>query len=158
MLLNYFNFIQTNPPNVQAREEAFKFYMEDAGIEINGKIDRVDLDSEGVRVVDYKTGRPDPNPKAGKNLQLALYIQAVRQGVVSSVPPEMGRAQLIYLRDLDTLMEPYQFSEEEINNNLENVKTAAAGIREADFHPDPNERKCGFCDYRDFLCPAWENK
>ncbi len=158
MLLNYFNFVQTNPPNVQAREEAFNFYMEDVGIEINGKIDRVDLDSEGVRVVDYKTGRPDPNPKAGKNLQLALYIQAVRQGVVSGVPPEMGRAQLIYLRDLDTLMEPYQFSEEEINNNLENVKTAAAGIREADFHPDPNERKCGFCDYRDFLCPAWENK
>jgi hypothetical protein len=55
------------------------------GIQINGRIDRVDLDGDGkrARVTDYKTGRVPRNVEAqtidgGSELQRSMYLLAVR--------------------------------------------------------------------------------
>ncbi len=53
------------------------------GIDIGGRIDRVDVSGELVRVIDYKTGTIDDSPSSyymGRKLQLPLYLSAAAEG------------------------------------------------------------------------------
>ncbi|TCS94918.1 PD-(D/E)XK nuclease family protein [Hazenella coriacea] len=66
---------------------------ETRSIRLKGKIDRVDLDSEGFYAVyDYKSGNP-PNSelvRSGKQLQLPLYLWALEQGFQLEPEKAMG--------------------------------------------------------------------
>ncbi len=53
---------------------------EASGVELVGKIDRVDQNDKYYRIIDYKTGKIDSKPEDifyGKKLQLALYLSAI---------------------------------------------------------------------------------
>ena len=53
------------------------------GIDVGGRIDRVDCSGELVRVIDYKTGSIDDSPSSyymGLKLQLPLYLSAAAEG------------------------------------------------------------------------------
>ena len=63
---------------------------DEAGIVVEGRLDRVDLDADGavVRVIDYKTGQISSVKRVtdGDDLQLAVYALAVRLGKVPDAP------------------------------------------------------------------------
>jgi len=51
----------------------------------------------------------------------------------------------------------YFFSEKELSIQQEQIAKVTQGIRERNFEPKPNEYGvCKWCDYKDFICPAWE--
>ncbi|MCM1439094.1 MAG: PD-(D/E)XK nuclease family protein [Roseburia sp.] len=53
------------------------------GINVGGRIDRVDVSGDFVRVIDYKTGAIDDSPASyymGLKLQLPLYLTAAAEG------------------------------------------------------------------------------
>ncbi|MBT3300452.1 MAG: ATP-dependent helicase [Candidatus Marinimicrobia bacterium] len=156
MMKDYFNFVQSNPPNVVKCEASFEFIMEDINVRLKGKIDRIDKVDNKLFVLDYKTGKLSSNEKSKKSLQLALYIEALNRGAVKDVKGETGAAQLLYLKDLDTPLDPHEFNEKELEKHLEKVRKAADGIRNGIFEPKPGPFVCKYCDYQDFLCPAWE--
>lgn len=67
---------------VEGVESRCKVSLE-GGIDVGGRIDRVDACGDLVRVIDYKTGAIDDSPASyymGLKLQLPLYLSAAAQG------------------------------------------------------------------------------
>jgi len=154
ILSDYFQFISKNPPNVLEREKTFNYTMNQINVKISGKIDRIDQDGDKLDIVDYKTSKK--KEKAEKNLQMALYTEAIMQDAVPGVRGKPGKASLYFLRHGDDPLSSYEFTENDLIQSRKKIKEVAEGIRSGHFEPDKNEFKCQYCDYKDFLCPAWE--
>ena len=155
LLQDYFNHIQAYPPAVVGREKRFKFDLPEIGVQITGKIDRIDRENDLLRVVDYKTSRK--KEKAKESLQMALYTEALSRDAVEDIQGKPGSAVLHFLRHGDEPESSHAFSTDELAIQMEQITDVARGIRKRRFEPKPNEYGvCKWCDYKDFICPAWE--
>lgn len=61
---------------LHAAEQGFAFETEQ--LVVSGKIDRIEQSSEGMVVVDLKTGKPPTKEEVARNRQLALYQLALQ--------------------------------------------------------------------------------
>lgn len=126
------------------------------GIQINGKIDRIDTMADGSqRVVDYKTGNDKKGAVAlrnqvAKEIQLAIYKYAGAE--------ELGiDAQgLVYyfLENAQPVIEA-EATEEHVAEVRATIDEVADKIIALDFTPDPEYNKCRSCAFR-HVCPATE--
>ncbi|MBJ7458306.1 MAG: ATP-dependent helicase [Thermoleophilaceae bacterium] len=126
------------------------------GIQINGKIDRIDTLADGTqRVIDYKTGNDKKGAVAlrnqvAKEIQLAIYKYAGAQ--------ELGiDAQgLVYyfLENAQPVIEA-EATEEHVAEVRAQINEVADKIISLDFTPDPEHQKCRSCAFR-HVCPATE--
>ena len=154
VLSDYFQFISENPLNVVGVEKHFSYVMKDLNVNISGKIDRIDKVGNTLNIIDYKTSRK--KEKAKNNIQLALYIQAINNGALSDIPGSAGNAILHYLRFGDDPISSHQFSDSELEEYSEKIRKVAEGIRSKTFETKKSDFNCKNCDYKEFLCPAWE--
>ena len=154
VLSDYFQFISENPLNVVGVEKHFSYLMKDLNVNISGKIDRIDKVGDSLNIIDYKTSRK--KEKAKNNIQLALYIQAINNGALSDIPGSAGNAILHYLRFGDNPISSHQFSDSELEEYSEKIRKVAEGIRSKTFETKKSDFNCKNCDYKEFLCPAWE--
>ena len=154
VLSDYFQFISENPLNVVGVEKHFSYVMKDLNVNISGKIDRIDKVGDSLNIIDYKTSRK--KEKAKNNIQLALYIQAINNGALSDLPGSAGNAILHYLRFGDDPISSHQFSDSELEEYSEKIRKVAEGIRSKTFETKKSDFNCKNCDYKEFLCPAWE--
>ncbi|MDQ6636931.1 MAG: ATP-dependent helicase [Candidatus Dormibacteraeota bacterium] len=129
-------------------EEQFNLRL--PGWQLQGVIDRVERGPEGIRIVDYKSGRPE----RGSALQLALY--ALGAGSIPSLaaeldgePPEL---EIVYLRK-EAQREPFKATPELLAEASRTGAEVAAGIRLGRFEPRPQRRRCALCAYR-LACDA----
>lgn len=156
ILTQYYAWNRSRSQQVAEREKMFRFTLEDLNVEITGKIDRLDRDGDRLAVLDYKTSQK--KEKAHKSLQLALYVEALRRDAVDGIQGDPGEASLLFLRHIeDEPLESHEFSLEDLAQHRDKVRKVTKGIRRGKFDPDPNDYKCRHCDYREFLCPAWED-
>ena len=156
-LEGYFRHFRENPPDVAGCEKRFTFDIDHLAVRIKGQIDRLDRDGDRLRVVDYKTGKS--REEAKKNLQMALYSEALRRDAVDDLSGEPGETVLHYLRYPDEPLSSHTFSSEELETYLEKIEDVVGGIRKQQFEPKPNEYGvCKWCDFKEFLCPAWEEE
>ena len=151
MLTRYCLLVQSNPPDVLAREESFAF---DIGpITIRGAIDRIDQTEDGTAIVDYKTSKTSSSAKS--NLQLAIYSMYLEQ----SNEPDLGglpsKASLHFLRDEEKPIRTHSFTPDQIGATKEKIVEVAAGIRNREFEAKTGMH-CDWCDYKNLVCPAWE--
>ena len=154
VLSDYFQFISENPPDVADVEKHFSYRMKDINVNISGKIDRIDRVGDSLNIIDYKTSRK--KEKAKNNIQLALYIQAINNGALTDISGSAGTAILHYLRFGDDPISSHQFSENELEEYSEKIRKVAEGIRSKTFETKKSDFNCKNCDYKEFLCPAWE--
>ena len=154
VLSDYFQFISENPLNVVGVEKHFSYVMKDLNVNISGKIDRIDKVGDSLNIIDYKTSRK--KEKAKNNIQLALYIQAINNGALSDIPGSAGNAILHYLRFGNDPISSHQFSDSELEEYSEKIRKVAEGIRSKTFETKKSDFNCKNCDYKEFLCPAWE--
>ena len=118
---------------------------------VTGRWDRIDETPDGVVLVDYKTGdirdqeKADERAKASlKDEQLGLYALAYRE----TRREEPVAVQLHFVGS--GLVGTAKVEPKHYDLALERIRKASAGIRSAEFPPDPDQRKCGDCPYSRF--------
>ena len=101
----------TNPNEVLGVEEPFRVRLEVAGrtVELNGTVDRLEMQDGRLKVVDIKTGRHMPEKKDMAEFeQLGLYQLAAQSGAFEHLAPgvrEVAAPSLLFLRHGDILPE-----------------------------------------------------
>ena len=152
MLSRYAELINDNPPNVIAREERFSFDLDD--ITINGAIDRIDKDENGVHIVDYKTSKSSTPAKS--NLQLAVYSMYLKQSDSEKFGGIPTSASLHFLRDEEKPLRSHSFTADDLEKTEEKINKVASSVRRKEFK-EKTGKHCDWCDYKHLICPAWEN-
>ncbi len=138
------------------------------GIRLTGKIDRVDMLGDSVRIIDYKTGTPGLNCKqaldGNENLQLFLYASMLKnQGYnidkvglyslkdinVKWCPPKKARKQKTENRKQKT-----DSIDDYIIASLKFLEETVRDMRKGNFRAKPlndyicwNCHECAFCPY-----------
>jgi len=129
-------------------DEPVLMELEHGTLRLRGAIDRVDADLQGVRVVDYKTGRAynysgkSGTFNGGRRLQHALYAHVAEARLGGQVtmgeyhfPTRRGENQ-VFAFDRTLLVEV----EELLGHMLD-------GVAEGVFVPTDDAADCTFCDY-----------
>ena len=148
----YFTSFKESPPNVIAREEKFSFSIDD--IKVTGAIDRIDKTESGNHVVDYKTSSTTSSAKS--SMQLAIYSMYLEQSDDAKLGGLPESANLYFLREEEKPLKSHHFEPEELLEKEEEIKAVAQGIKNREFSPLTG-RHCDWCDYKNFICPAWED-
>ncbi|MFN2606864.1 MAG: PD-(D/E)XK nuclease family protein [Acidimicrobiales bacterium] len=137
-------------PEVLAVERRFE--VEAGGHRLVGAIDRIDRadGGEGIRVVDYKTGRREPRPDAvADDVQLAVYhLAASRDPELAALGPPT-QLRLLYLRSMHAFDQPVADDNEAATEAR--VAATAARILAEEFEPSV-DADCRLCSFHR-LCP-----
>ena len=151
--------------DVRAAEHSFTVQTEVHGrtVEMNGSMDRVELDADGVHVVDLKTSR---NPPAGKELaeypQLGFYQLAVQHGATAELTgdaPAAG-AELVQLRKDEKGLPGYPKTQaqdrppaDEPFFAVDQLVRSVRAIVDEDFPATASQKACQYCEFQR-VCPA----
>jgi len=132
-------------------EKRFSVTLDD--VRLIGIFDRIDdpQDAGGGTLIDYKTSdvrtEDEANRRTESSLQLALYALAYEQ-LFDGLPAEV---QLRFLTP-DVVVGRAAPSAKMLRKAREQLRTAADGIRMADFTANPTYRACEYCPYAG-ICP-----
>jgi DNA helicase-2/ATP-dependent DNA helicase PcrA len=126
------------------------------GIQINGKIDRIDTrPDETTRVVDYKTGSDTKGTRALKN-QVAKEIQLAIYKIAGAKALGIEADELTYyFLETEQPVVEAAATDEHVGEVRAQINEVADRIVSLDFTPDPEYNKCKTCAFR-HVCPATE--
>ena len=126
-------------------EQSFNLRLD--GFRVQGRIDRIDRNGAGVKLIDYKTGEPKQEWELDRDLQLGLYAIAAVE-VLGLRPVDLAICNID-----DALEVPVLKTTSQLQADRETASVAAAGIIAGDFTPQPTAWKCRGCDFR-LVCDA----
>lgn len=135
-------------------EHQFEFDYE--GATLRGRIDRIDVNPNGLALWDYKTAKwAISGREASESLQLAIYYLAAKSDPELKELGEPLRAKLAYPGSVDTKGVPRKAVQqpEDSEKVIENLGPMIAAIKQEDFSPNP-KADCFFCRMKP-LCPMW---
>jgi DNA helicase-2/ATP-dependent DNA helicase PcrA len=122
---------------------------------VRGRFDRVDSTPGGVIIIDYKssdvTEQKAADRRARESLQLKIYALAQKE-MTGALP---ARVELRFLES--GLAGGYAPTDRELEEAVESIKAAAAGIRRREFHATPGYLACRYCAYSQ-ICPETATK
>jgi DNA helicase-2/ATP-dependent DNA helicase PcrA len=129
-------------------EKDFSFMLENN--RVLGRWDRIDMNDDQVKIIDYKSSevrdQKEANKKTKESLQLAIYTMAYKERF-GRLPDE------VELRFLESdLAGSAVFTEKDLEKTREKIREAAAGIRARDYTARPTYLACQYCAYRE-ICP-----
>lgn len=137
-------------------EQKIKTMLDD--VPISGKIDRLDILNQGIRVVDYKTGNPDNSKKAkGPSDKLPFgdkyWQQMVFYGVLLKQDKKyatstMSSCLYFIMPDSNFKFHKAEVSPEEHIPFLENlIKETYSKIKNQEFQPGCAKPECEWCSF-----------
>jgi DNA helicase-2/ATP-dependent DNA helicase PcrA len=129
-------------------EKKFKWLRE--GVEFTGRWDRVDVQSDGGIVIDYKASAIKDQKEADKrtrdSLQMDMYAFAFAQ--TQDMPLLETRLHFLESDIIGCAVK----GEEEYHRAEEKIRLAEQGIRDQNFKAKPDWHNCSLCDFRT-ICP-----
>lgn len=136
------------PADVLYQEKAFELPL-DHNVVITGRMDQVNrIEKNAVEIVDYKTGKPKDEKKAGEDLQLSVYALAARE-VFDLAPKRLVFYNLMTNEPVATTRDSKSLAA-----TKQKIAEVADQIRAGEFSAKPGFW-CGYCDFKP-LCPAHE--
>lgn len=157
LLLLNLTSTQFLPPDTEiiARESEFKSCW--YGLQIKGRVDRIDRTATGLTVIDYKTstsppkGVKDATGKANLDIQLAIYQDAIAQ----KYPQEIVDTAVYYSVTQQKLIGRSPKEQTQLANFAQQVKSQ---LKNGSFpvSPDVDRHACNYCPY-DLVCRQNEN-
>lgn len=158
---------ETHGREVVAAEHSFKVTHEVDGriVTLNGSMDRVEVDVDGVHVVDLKTNKNPPTAKAVlSNAQLGFYQLAVDLGATEDVAGEAraAGAELVQLRTdasrtskAPQILPQHAPPADEPFFAVEQLQRSVRAIAEERFSATKSESACQYCEFKR-VCPAYD--
>ncbi|GBE27077.1 ATP-dependent DNA helicase PcrA [bacterium BMS3Bbin03] len=129
-------------------EKEFSFKLDNN--HIVGRWDRVDQRDGGIVIVDFKSSdvreQEAADKRAKKSLQLAIYAMAYE----SMFRERPVRTELHFLES--GLVGRAEVAGMKMEKFLEDIRTAAQGIRQRDFEAKPDYMSCRYCAFNS-ICP-----
>ena len=140
MIQKYLQWHNANP-NVLVDIEV-KFTINFHGVKITGKIDRVEMTSDGdYEVVDFKTGKSKTTKsKIKEDIQLNIYALGIKE-LYGRLPKKIS---LFYLLDDD--IRSYNIVREDLENFESRLSEMNESIFNEKFEANPAYH-CRYCDY-----------
>lgn len=157
-------YIENAPGEVLGVEaKVYATGVDDRGQEwkVTGRLDRVEEVADGVRIVDFKTGKAVPvGADMPRHPQLGVYQEAVDSGVVElpggrRVDARSAGAELVFLRRTasTTRVQAPVSDDDDPGWARELIGEVSVGMRAADFPARVDQQKCLSCPVRS-SCPA----
>ncbi|PIS21868.1 hypothetical protein COT51_00480 [candidate division WWE3 bacterium CG08_land_8_20_14_0_20_41_15] len=125
-----------------------KFTVKIGGVDVIGSIDRIDKTTEGIEIVDYKTGSLKDQKEVDKNSQLAIYAIAAKE----ALKIEPTTLSLYFLEHNEKLTT--RRTDLDLEKKKEEVKKTIEEIGRSDFPAKPS-MLCKYCDFKS-LCPEYK--
>ncbi len=115
--------------------------MDIAGVNIKGRIDRIDKDKDNFTVIDYKTSKTASSKnKLKEDMQLAIYSLVV-ENLYGKRPQKVG---CWFLRANKKVM--IEITDQDIIKIKDKMISIVEYIRIGNFNPNPGW-ECKNCDY-----------
>ncbi|MDH5578693.1 MAG: PD-(D/E)XK nuclease family protein, partial [Betaproteobacteria bacterium] len=152
------------PFEVVAMEDKRKLAV--AGLELNGRIDRLDrLEAGGHALIDYKTGRPTPNDWLGarpEDPQLPLYALNAKEDVSAVAFAKLKTGEMRYMgfadrKDLIPDVKPAKDWAALVAGWKVEIEALGSGFAAGEARVDPKRllQTCRYCDLQP-LCRVYE--
>jgi ATP-dependent helicase/nuclease subunit B len=152
------------PFEVVAMEEKRKLAV--AGLELNGRIDRMDkLEAGGHALIDYKTGRPTPNEWLNErpdDPQLPLYALNAKEDIAAVAFARLKTGEMRYMgfskgKDLIPEVKPAKDWNALVDGWKKELDALGTGFASGDARVDPKKllQTCRYCDLQP-LCRVYE--
>ena len=131
-------------------EKNFSFNLDK--FKVIGRIDRIDDDGDGIRIIDYKTNRLMPHFfKEIDLLQPAIYYMAAKK---SFNIDKIKSVSLFFVRFNKQVA--FNLSEDFLERSEEKIIKTGNLILDEAFEPKPNGR-CSTCEFRN-ICPVFNKE
>ena len=159
MLNNYMEYLEAHPANIVEVEKKLSFTMDNCII--NGRYDRIDLDSKGnIFIYDYKTSKTSQSSSQLKrNIQLGVYALGIyydgiqiKNKILKNIYPE--KLSILSLRNNDNIESSITFTEDDIAGFVDKINDTVIGISNGEFKATKNFY-CDSCDYKELFCPLF---
>jgi len=145
IIKDFYGEFEKNPPNILKINNdlalELPFNLKIGGYNLYGVIDRIDDLGDGVKIVDYKTGKPKKKLEADDKSQLLIY-QIAAEEVLGIKPKELA---YYYLGDGSQAS--FLGSEKDKQDRKEKIIQEIEEIKNSNFEPTPGWQ-CEFCDFK----------
>jgi DNA helicase-2/ATP-dependent DNA helicase PcrA len=145
IIKDFYGEFEKNPPNILKINNdlalELPFNLKIGGYNLYGVIDRIDDLGDGVKIVDYKTGKPKKKLEADDKSQLLIY-QIAAEEVLGIKPKELA----YYYLDNGS-QASFLGSEKDKQDRKEKIIQEIEEIKNSNFEPTPGWQ-CEFCDFK----------
>jgi len=114
---------------------------------INGRIDRIDKTSEGLEIIDYKTGKAKEKVEGDDKNQLLIYQLAAQTLPEYRNLGVVAQLTFYYLEEGTKLS--FVGNEKDLKKMQEKILQTINEISSRNFTATPNQFMCRHCDFRD---------
>lgn len=148
-LTQFFNWWSERKRTVVCIEKSFKFPVAGTHEVLAGRFDRIERDSNGLHIIDFKSSNPRSPESLETDLQLSVYALAAK----TLWPDPIAKLTLLFVTAEGCIEHSTVRSEAELHDASTTIKLLSKRIDAQDFVALPGIEKCRHCPYRS-MCPA----
>jgi CRISPR/Cas system-associated exonuclease Cas4 (RecB family) len=142
LMRQFFRWWSGVPRKVLAVEKGFAVAVD--GMEVMGRLDRIEEVEGGVEVVDYKTVAPCSQEEADADLQLSLYALAAEQ----LFEKPCRKLLFLFLSEDGVTERMTSRSPSQLRDARTQLRLIRERVEAKDFRPTPSASVCKRCPYR----------